>query len=176
MEFGDRQAGDPALPAELQTAVGEWSAFAAAVNRSGGPAERDLLRRRGRQLAARVAGVLGRPVEFTDPATGEVESISAAVAPARQLAAEPAGPTPWGTGLAVAGFAAVFVALADIALSRTFAQAFGLLWLPANLLVCLGVAPSLHLLRHRPLWRWPAMGAAVGLAAAWVVLLLGLLG
>lgn len=177
VEFGDRQPGDPPLPAELQAALREWAAFAMTVSRSGGPVERDLLRRRGRQLASRVADVLGRPVEFTDPATGRVESVRAgATGPIARLSAESPGPTPWATGLAVSGFFAVLVAMADIVLSRVFAEAFGLLWMPANLLVCLGLAPSLHLLRRTPFWRWPAIGTAAGLVAAWVVLLLGLLG
>jgi hypothetical protein len=85
-------------------------------------------------------------------------------------------PTPWVTGLAVSAYTAVLVAVGDVALSRAFAEAFGLLWVPANVLVALGLAPSLHLLRHVPFWRWPALGAAAGLAVAWVVLLLGLLG
>lgn len=177
VELGDRRPDDPPLPEELTAALREWAAFAAAAGRSGVPAEQDLVRRRGRQLAARVAGVRGRPVEFTDPASGAVESVRAPTAARhRALAPEPAGPTPWDTGLPVAAFFAVFVAIADISLSRAFAEAFGLLWIPANLLVVLGLAPSLWLLRTVPFWRWPALGAAVGLAVAWVVLLAGLLG
>ena len=89
---------------------------------------------------------------------------------------EPPGPTPWATGLVIAAFVAVFLTLADVALCRAFAEAFGLLWIPANLLVCVGLAPSLWLLRRTPLWRWPALGATVGLGVAWVVLLLAMLG
>jgi hypothetical protein len=175
--LGEWQPGDPPLPSELQEALREWAAFAVTVTRSGGPEERELLRRRGRQLASRVADVLGRPVAFTDPTTGAVESIRVgATGPLPRLAAEPAGPTPWATGLAVAAFFAVLVGIADVVLSQAFAEAFGLLWVPANLLVGLGLAPSLYLLRRTPFWRWPALGAAVGLLAAWVVLLLGLLG
>ena len=70
----------------------------------------------------------------------------------------------------------MLVTIADVALSRAFADAFGLLWVPANLLVGLGLAPSLWLLREVQFWRWPALGAAAGLVVAWVVLLLGLLG
>ena len=77
---------------------------------------------------------------------------------------EPPGPTPWGTGLLIAAFVAVFLTLA-----------FGWLWIPANLLVGLGLAPSLWLLRRTPLWRWPALGATVGLGVSWVVLLLAML-
>ena len=96
--------------------------------------------------------------------------------PIPQPVVDPQEPTPWATGLAVSAFTAVFVAFGDIALSTAFADAFGLLWVPANLLVAFGLTPSLHLLRHTPFWRWPALGAAAGLVTAWVVLLLGLLG
>ena len=58
---------------------------------------------------------------------------------------EPPGPTPWATGLLIAAYVAVFVTLADVALCRAFAEAFGLLWIPANLLVGAGLAPSLWL-------------------------------
>ena len=88
---------------------------------------------------------------------------------------EPPGPTPWATGLLISAFVAVFLTLADVALCRAFAEAFGLLWIPANLLVGLGLAPSLWLLRGVPLWRWLALGATVGLGVSWVVLLLAML-
>jgi hypothetical protein len=177
MELGDRQPGDGPLPSDLQEAVREWSALAVLAGRSAGPGERALLRRRGLQLAARVADVLGRPVEFTDPSTGEIESVRVgAPGPAPRLSVRPAGPTPWATGLTVSAFFAVLAAIGDIALSRAFAEAFGLLWIPANLLVAVGLAPSMYLLRKVPFWRWPAIGAAAGLAAAWVALLLAMLG
>jgi hypothetical protein len=173
----------------------EWTDVADTVLRSGNAHELDLLCRRGRQLASRVADVLGRSVEFVDPVSGAVESIRAGdgprpavpataeddatsvddAAPRQALALEPPGPTPWGTGLAVAAFFAVLVALADVVLAHAFAGSFGLLWVPANLLVTAGTAPSLWLTREVPFWRWPALGAAVGIAVAWVVMLLGLL-
>ncbi|OLT10772.1 hypothetical protein BJF78_05535 [Pseudonocardia sp. CNS-139] len=78
--------------------------------------------------------------------------------------------------MAVSAFFAVLVGFGDIVLSRAFSEAFGLLWVPANLLVAIGLAPSLYLLRQTPFWRWPAFGAAAGIAVAWLVLLLGLLG
>ena len=180
-----------ALPADLSAALCEWRAVAAAVVRSGGAREQELVRQRGRQLAVRVAAVLGRPVDFVDPVTGTVESIPAGSVPQPReargpstsatvavpaLTREPPGPTPWGTGLAISVFFAVFAALADIALSSAFADAFGLLWIPANLLIGLGLAPSLLMLHTTPFWRWPALGVAAGLVAAWVALLLDLLG
>lgn len=177
--LGDRRPEDPPLPEELTTALREWAAFAVAADRSGASAERDLVHRRGRQLAARVARVRGRPVQFVDPLSGSVEAV--VPAPRRRagrpvLAPEPLGPTPWATGLPVAAFFAVLVAIGDVVLSTAFADAFGLLWIPVNLLVALGLAPSLYLLRAVPFWRWVAFGAAAGLACAWVVLLVGMLG
>jgi hypothetical protein len=177
MELGDRQPGDGPLPRDLQEAVREWSALAVLAGRSAAPDERALVRRRGLQLAARVADVLGRPVEFTDPSTGEIESVRVgAPGPAPRLSVRPAGSTPWATGLTVSAFFAVLATIGDVALSQAFADAFGLLWIPANLLVAVGLAPSLYLLRRVPFWRWPAIGTAAGLAGAWVALLLGLLG
>lgn len=191
---------DVRLSGELRAALREWTEVAETVLRTGDAHEVDLLRRRGRQLALRVADVLGRPVEFVDPVSGTVESIRAAAgagvpaaigptstgnglagvsngaAPAwRPLPPEPRGPTPWGTGTAVAAFFAVLVALADVVLANAFAGAFGLLWVPANTLVTAGTIPSLWLARDVPFWRWPAYGAAAGLVAAWIVMLLGLL-
>lgn len=175
--LGERRVGDPPLPDELEDALREWAAFAVSVSGSGGPAERDVLQRRGRQLAARVADALGRTVTYIDPVSGRVESVPApATGPIPQPAADPQEPTPWATGLAVSAFTGVLVAIGDIALTQAFAEAFGLLWAPANVLVTLGLTPSLYLLRSTPFWRWPALGAAAGLVAAWVVLLLGLLG
>lgn len=173
--FDERRPGDPAIPADLRESLHEWSTYATTVRRGHRPDEVALLSRRGRQLAARVADVLGRPVEFVDPETGAVESIEVGTA-APLLVPEPVGPTPWSTGLPLALFCAVFVAIADIVLSRAFADALGLLWVPANLLIGLGLAPSLWLVRHTPVWRWIGSGATAGLVAAWVVLLLDLLG
>jgi hypothetical protein len=174
--LGECRAGDPPLPADLEDALREWAAFAATVSCSGGPAERDLLQRRGRQLAVRVADALGRTVAYTDPVSGRVEAVPAPSTGPIPRSADDPEPTPWATGLAVSALTALFVAIGDVALSSAFAEAFGLLWVPANVLVALGLAPSLHLLRHARFWRWPALGAAAGLAVAWVVLLFGLLG
>jgi hypothetical protein len=174
--LGERRAGDPPLPADLEDALREWAAFAVTVSGSGGPAEREMLQRRGRQLAVRLADALGRTVTYTDPVSGRVEAVPAPATGPIPRPPDDAEPTPWATGLTVSAFTAVVVAVGDVALSRAFAEAFGLLWVPANIMVAVGLAPSLHLLRCTPLWRWPALGTAAGLAAAWVVLLLGLLG
>jgi hypothetical protein len=172
----DRQPGDSPVPAELQAALSEWAAVASTVGVDGAAAERDLVSRRGLQLAGRLSEVVGRPVKFVDPVTSEVHLVQRrSPGPASGLRAEPPGPTPWGTGLVVAAFFAVLTAVADTALSQAFADAFGLLWVPANVLVVLGLTPSLWLARRTAFWRWPALGAAVGLAVAWICLLAGML-
>ena len=172
----ERDTRDARLTDDLRAALREWVTVAETVRRSGDAHELDLLRRRGRQLALRVSDVLGRPVEFVDPVSGEVEAIRVEAPPRPALAPEPPGPIPWGPGLAVAAFVAVLVTVADVVLAGAFASAFGLLWIPANLLVTVGTAPSLWMAREVPFWRWPALGAGVGLLVAWVVMLLGLLG
>jgi hypothetical protein len=173
----ERRRGDPPLPAELEAALREWTAFAG-TTRAGDPEEQELVRRRGRQLASRAADVLGRPVEFVDPVTGEVERVQVSASPrprprVQHRADAVAQPTPWATGLVVAAFFAVLAAVADIALSQALAEAFGLLWVPANLVAGAGLAPSLWLLRDVPFWRWTAFGTAVGLVVAWLALLVG---
>ena len=92
---GASQPEDPPLPAALRQALREWRALAETVARSGGPEEHEVVRRRGRLLASRVADVLGRPVEFVDPATGVAESIDDAARPdpaPRRRAEPPRGP------------------------------------------------------------------------------------
>jgi hypothetical protein len=171
---GERgRVGPAGLSDDLRAALREWPAAVEAVRRSGDAHELRMVSLRGRRLAARAAEALGRPVEFVDPVSGARESISGGEPP---LTEEQPGPLPWGTGLAVAAFFAVLTAIADIVLADAFAGSFGLLWVPANLLVTAGVTPSLWLGRNVAFWRWPAFGAAAGLGAAWVVLLLRLLG
>ncbi|GAA0931160.1 DUF2537 domain-containing protein [Pseudonocardia zijingensis] len=174
--LGERRAGDPPLPGELEDALREWAAFAVRVAGSGGPAEREMLQRRGRQLAVRLADALGRTVTYTDPVSGRVEAVPAPQTGPIPRRTDDAEPTPWATGLTISAFTAVVVVVGDVAVSSAFAEAFGLLWVPANILVAIGLAPSLHLLRFTPFWRWPAIGTAAGLVIAWVVLLLGQLG
>ncbi|GAA4536304.1 DUF2537 domain-containing protein [Pseudonocardia xishanensis] len=172
MVLGDTMPGDGVLPAELSADLRQWGAVAASI--AGTPVlpeQRDIVSRRGRQLAGRVSDALGRPVEYVDPLTGGRERVlGRSTEPIPVVAPEP---TPWETGLPAAVFFAVLAAIGDITLSRAFGEAFGLLWIPANLLVVGGLAPSLWLVRRQRFWRWIALGVAAGLGAAWVVLLLG---
>jgi hypothetical protein len=170
--LGDTMPGDSVLPADLRADLRQWAAVATSMH--GAPArqeQRDIVSLRGRQLAGRVSDVLGRPVEYVDPLTGGRDLVHGRTTePIPRLRPEP---TPWGTGLAVAAFFAVLAAIGDITLAQAFGEAFGLLWIPANLLVVGGLAPSLWLVRRTPFWRWIGLGVAVGLGVAWVVLLLG---
>lgn len=165
-----------ALPAELRTALREWAAVSARVAADGPVADREVVSRRGRLLAGRVAAHAGCPVDYVDPVSGAVEPVEPAGSGAGSGPADGTEPTPWATGLPIAGFAAVAAALTALLLDRAFAEAFGLLWVPAYALICLGVAPTLWLLRRVPVWRWVVLGVAVGLAVTWVVVPLSLLG
>jgi hypothetical protein len=143
----------------------------------------ELVSRRGRQLAARLAGVLNTEVGYADPVRGRVEVVSAMPAqpgwppssqrpPARPV---PMEKTPWGTGLTVSGFVAVFVTLAVFALSLGLGETSPWLALAANVLLIVGLLPSVWLARRTPVWRWVGLGVVAGLAAAWFALLLTLL-
>ena len=54
----DRDVGDVRLSDDLRAALREWATVAETVRESGDPDELDLVRRRGRQLASRVADVM----------------------------------------------------------------------------------------------------------------------
>jgi Protein of unknown function (DUF2537) len=85
-------------------------------------------------------------------------------------------PTPWSTGLAVSGAVAVIVAIALLRLSQGLEpNGHGIVAL-ANLLVAVGLTPSIWLARATPVWRWIAYGAAAGIVLTWLALLLSLLG
>ncbi|GAA1869395.1 DUF2537 domain-containing protein [Pseudonocardia ailaonensis] len=171
MVLGDRRPGDAVLPAELSADLREWGAVAARVGADAIPEQQDIVSRRGRQLAGRLSDVLGRPVEYRDPLTGGVDLVHGRTTEPIPLLQAPE-PIPWGTGLTVSAFFAVVAAIGDVTLSRAFGEAFGMLWIPANVLVVGGLSPSLWLIRRLPFWRWIGYGVAAGLAAAWVILLL----
>ncbi len=172
---------DPAslvLSDELRAALDEWARVAETVARDGvardgvarggdgqqgRPSSAELVSRRGRQLAARLAVATGYRVGYVDPLTGGVELIG------RE-------PTPWATGLTVSAVSAAMVLVALVAFAQSLAEIGA--WVPAAtlLLVTAGLAPSVWLARRTPVWRWLGYGVAAGVVLTWVVLLLSLLG
>jgi Protein of unknown function (DUF2537) len=189
----DEQEVDPhslALGADLAEALHEWARVADAVYRNGQDGESAaarLISRRGEQLASRVAAVMGRPVSYADPLTGEVTQIDVpdAVPPADRgqvatwwagRSGAPAGrhspePTPWATGLTVTAFTAILVLIIVVTLSLALGGASRWLALIANIVIAVGLAPSVWLARRAPVWRWVAYGVVGGIVTAWVALL-----
>jgi uncharacterized protein DUF2537 len=171
-----------ALGVDLSDALHEWARVAAAVRRArdaGEPAEvATVVSRRGRQLAARVAAVMGTPVRYVDPVTDETRVVPPPAAKASEptLANRLFGvdaraddePTPWATGLIVAGFVAAVMITAMLALVGALAEEVsGWLVVVAALVVTAGLAPSLYLARRLPIIRWVALGAAGGIVLSW---------
>lgn len=170
-----------ALGVDLADALHEWARVAAAVRRAaerGEPGEAaPVVSRRGQQLAARVATVMGTPVHYVDPVTEEVvvvqplppdqaeQTLAHRLFGGAEIGDEP---TPWGTGLVVAGFVAAVVITAMLALAFALAaETAGWVVLLASVVVTAGLAPSLWLARRLPIVRWLALGAAAGCVIAW---------
>lgn len=89
---------------------------------------------------------------------------------------EPSGPTPWATGLTISAVSAVIVGTALLSLSQGLVPNGRWLVALANLLVAMGLAPSIWLGRATPIWRWVAYGTAAGIVLTWIALLFSLLG
>jgi hypothetical protein len=71
--------------------------------------------------------------------------------------------TPWALGLTVAAFVAAVVAAAIVVLS------LGLMKVHLMLAVAVGgLTPTVWDWRKRLVWRWFVLGAAVGVACAWL--------
>jgi hypothetical protein len=79
--------------------------------------------------------------------------------------------TPWGTGLAVAGFVAAVTAAAIIVLSLGLTRVHPLLAVGLNVVAVGGLAPTVWEWRRRPVWRWFVLGSGIGVAAGWLALL-----
>jgi hypothetical protein len=86
-----------------------------------------------------------------------------------------AEPTPWATGLAISAVAAVIVGIGLLSLSQGLAPNGRGFVVLANLLVALGLSPSIWLGRATPIWRWVAYGTAAGILLTWIAFLLSLL-
>ncbi|WP_033295801.1 DUF2537 domain-containing protein [Amycolatopsis jejuensis] len=158
-----------AIGADLAQALHEWARVASAIAKSGPETEiaGTVVSQRGRQLATRLAAVMGTQVRYVDPVTGAGIVVDPPQRPARVRAVRE--PTPWATGLTVSVFAAVLVIVAMLALAGTLArETSGWLALVASVVVTGGVAPSLWLGRRVLILRWAVYGAAAGLVLAWV--------
>ena len=145
----------------LTPELAEWATVSAAVGMMTGQA-RTIVRLRGEQLAARYAAALDVEVVVVDGA-------DIRVFPAHE-------PTPWATGLVIAGATAAVVLVALVVLGTELAPIHPLLGVAANALVVAGLAPSVWLCRRVPVWRWVALGVAIGVVLAWLGLLLAALG
>lgn len=163
-----------AIGADLAQALHEWARVASAVSRAGGDAEvaTSVVSQRGRQLAGRLATVMGTTVRFVDPVSGVetvIEPPPRVVARRRGMPGAAAEPTPWLTGLTVSAFAAVLVTVAMLALAGTLARETSV-WLAvvASVVVTAGIGPSLWLGRRLPIVRWAVYGAGAGIIAAWL--------
>lgn len=78
--------------------------------------------------------------------------------------------TPWGTGLTVAAFVTAVTGAAIVVLSIGLIRVHLLLAIGLNLVAVGGLAPTVWSWRHKPVVRWFALGAGVGVAVAWVSL------
>ncbi len=78
---------------------------------------------------------------------------------------------PWATGLTVTAFVAAVTAAAIVVLSLGLVRVHALLAVGLNIVAAGGLAPTLWGWRRTPVLRWFVLGAAVGVAGAWVVLL-----
>jgi hypothetical protein len=93
-----------------------------------------------------------RPVLFVRPASSE--------------------PTPWATGLTVTAIVAGVSLATDLVLSLSLRMSYGWLWIPANVLLCAGLSPTVWLLRNTPTWRWVSYGMVIGFGCAWLVMVI----
>jgi hypothetical protein len=164
----------------------------------------DLVSRRGLQLAARVAAAMGASVSYVDPLSGETREVAVPEADQSQyrvpaapwlrerddlpavdgtgvlMADHPADydpdePTPWAAGVTVTAFVAVMITVVVVTLSVGLGESNHWLPLIANVVIAIGLAPSVWLTRKVRVWRWVAYGIVGGLLVGWVGLLLTLL-
>lgn len=184
---GADTARDVGLDEELTAALDEWARVAATVgDGTDGRTYKvaSMVSRRGRQLAGRVADTCGQPVRYTDPVSGQhavvrpagrgsAASVAETLIGTRSRADDP---VPWLTGLTVALFTAIVVAVAILALAGTLVSAVsGWLAVLATLVASAGLAPSLWLGRTHLIARWVVFGATCGIAFSWIGLLAVLL-
>jgi len=78
---------------------------------------------------------------------------------------------PWATGLVVAGFVAAVTGAAVVVLSLGLIRVHPLLAVGLNIVAAGGLAPTLWGWRRTLVLRWFVLGAGIGVAGAWVTLL-----
>lgn len=83
----------------------------------------------------------------------------------------PTQTTPWATGLTVAAFVAAVAGTAITVLSLGLIRVHPAVAVVLNLIAVGGLAPTVWGWRRTPVLRWFALGAGVGVAGAWLVLL-----
>lgn len=79
--------------------------------------------------------------------------------------------TPWAMGLTVSAFVAAVVGAAIVVLSMGLMKVHPMLAVGLNLVAVGGLTPTVWEWRKRPVWRWFVLGAAVGVACAWIAVL-----
>lgn len=174
----EQRAIDPAdlaVEQELVDALREWAMVAATVAAMSldDRATAALVARRGRQLVGRLAATIGAPVRYSDPLTGK--SMLLAAAGTRRQHGGANEPTPWATGLTVSGLVGFVVVFAMIVLCATVSSASEWFAFAANAVVTAGLVPSVLVVRRTPVWRWAALGIAIGIVLGWLAWLFSLL-
>ncbi|MEV0703845.1 DUF2537 domain-containing protein [Saccharopolyspora sp. NPDC050389] len=176
---------DPArlrLPGSLVAALHEWAHVVETVQaEETADTTAELVSRRGRQLAMRLAAETGGQIGYVDPLSGELDRIGRprsahAMRGWRGGTIAPVQPTPWGPGLVISAIIGAIVAVTLVVVTLGLADVSGILAAVVNIAVAAGFAPSIWLGRSVPVWRWAAYGTAAGIVAAWIALLLSLLG
>jgi hypothetical protein len=72
-------------------------------------------------------------------------------------------------GLTVAAFVAAVIGATIVILSMGLMKVHPMLAVGLNLVAVGGLTPTVWEWQKRPVWRWFVLGAAVGVACAWLV-------
>lgn len=78
--------------------------------------------------------------------------------------------TPWGTGLAVAAFAAAVTGTAIAVLTLGLLRVHPAVAVVLNVVAVGGLAPTVWGWRGTPVLRWLALGAGLGVLSGWLAL------
>ncbi len=75
-----------------------------------------------------------------------------------------AGPTPWMTGVVLSVLSGIFTILVMLSFYSVIASFNAGVGVVVVLVAVAGVAPTVWVLRSRPVWRWACAGVAIGAA------------